>query len=305
MTLRTDASSALKLTRPAQWPILSAQLAVGILLAVPVLRPDGGFGDRLAFSPWILAAAWAAWVPLLNGGTLAFNSAYDRDTGPVAYLRNPPPPPAWLAAFGLAAMIGGALLGGLSVGLGFGLITLVCVLLSVLYSHPAVRLKARPGLDLLTNMIGYGAGTTVAGILAGRAALDSGAPPAGGFGLWFGVGFGLLFGSFYPLTQIYQIRADRGRGDRTLATALGVRRSLVVALLLGLAAGGAFWVGLDVRPTAPRWPLIAALGLWIGHLVLWLNGAAGFTDARHERGMYIALALWAVTDLAILGCWFG
>ncbi len=84
-----------------------------------------------------------------------------------------------------------------------------------------------------------------------------------------------------------------------------MRRSLVVALLLGLAAGGAFWVGLDVRPAAPRWPLIAALGLWIGHLVLWLNGAAGFTDARHERGMYIALALWAVTDLAILGCWFG
>ncbi len=80
---------------------------------------------------------------MLNGGTLAFNSAYDRDTGPVAYLRNPPPPPAWLAAFGLAAMIGGALLGGLSSGSASALIALVCVLLSVLYSHPAVR--SRPG----------------------------------------------------------------------------------------------------------------------------------------------------------------
>jgi len=281
-------TDALRLTRPGQWPILSAQLAVGVILS----RPSGA--DAPAILP--LVAAWLGWVVLLNGGTLAFNSAYDRDTGPVAYLRRPPRPPGGLAQWSLARMLTGALVGWVGVDPRFGAITLVCVGLSVLYSHPATRWKSRPGLDLLVNMLGYGAGTTLAGLLAGFAA---------GWGDNLGNlrlvgGFALLFGSFYPLTQIYQCAEDRARGDRTLATALGQRGSLALALLLGLGAAGLLLTMPQLEATADRLVLIAALTGWLLHLVFWWSQAPGWPDARHERGMYHALVLWSLVDLALV-----
>ena len=168
MTTSSEIHDAWRLMRPGQWPILTAQFFLSVMLLSP--RAAGGGCWLNPVSLAVLACAWLVWVVLLNGGTLAFNSAHDRDTGPVAYLPSPPPPPAWLGTAAMVVMASGAVLGWLVVGSAFGLVVAVCVLLSVLYSHPAARLKSRPGLDLLTNMIGYGAGTTLAGMLAGLAA---------------------------------------------------------------------------------------------------------------------------------------
>lgn len=289
--------AGLALSRPRQWPILSAQLAVGVLLAAPAGAPwPAGGPDALT-----LAAAWLAWVVLLNGGTLAFNSAHDRDTGPVAYLRRPPTPPQGLADWSRAAMAVGVLVGAAGVGISFGLLIAGCVVLSILYSHPRTRWKSRPGLDLAVNVLGYGGGTTLAGLLAGRAAGWTGEPAAG---WWFTVAFGLLFGSFYPLTQLYQATADRARGDRTLATALGVRPALVLAMALAVAAAVALVAGFSAGGAGGRavWPL-AAVGLWTVHLAWWWRCGEGCRDADHERGMYRALVLWAVVDAAVVLAW--
>lgn len=297
MSLAGGLGAGLALARPRQWPILTAQLAVGVLLAAPsgVLSP----ADGVRVMP--LVAGWLAWVVLLNGATLAFNSAYDRDTGPVAYLRKPPPPPAGLAAWSLAAMIAGVLVGGLGVGPVFGGVVAACVLLSVLYSHRRTRWKSRPGLDLAVNVVGYGAGTTLAGVLIGAAAgWTRGAADAA----WFVAAFGLLFGSLYPLTQLYQAADDRARGDRTLVTALGTRPALVLAILLALAAGAALAAGFAAGGVQERavWPL-GATGLWILHLVWWWRRTPSWSAADHERGMYRALLLWAAIDAAVIGAW--
>ena len=61
---------------------------MGVALALPPWPALAGAVRSLA--PLPLAGAWLAWVVLLNGGTLAYNSAWDRDTGAVAYLRRPP-----------------------------------------------------------------------------------------------------------------------------------------------------------------------------------------------------------------------
>lgn len=297
MTRPAPLVAALRLTRPAQWPILTAQLMISMLLAAPVVGA--------AWSPWLaglsgvtLAAAWLGWVVLLNGGTLAFNSAYDRDTGPVAYLAQPPEPPTGLAQAALAGMACGALLTTFLVGPFFGALTFFCLVLSVLYSHPRTRWKSVPGLDLLVNMVGYGAGTTLAGILAIKGELPSTS------GWWFTAGFGLLFGSFYPLTQIYQTTADRARGDRTLTTALGIRPSLGLALVLAAGAGTALLLGChtDARSSWAGW-LILVMVLWSGHLVWWWVRAKRWDDARHERAMYHALGLWAIVDAAVAVVW--
>ena len=114
----------------------------------------------------------------------------------------------------------------------------------------------------------------------------------------------------YPLTQIYQVDEDRRRGDRTLASALGVRRSLSVALG---AAGVAFalFVTAGLRagwrlgtPDRWRWSALAlALLAWAGVLIPWRARWSSWGPADHQRGMYLALGAWAVTDLVVVLAW--
>ncbi|MDO9170944.1 MAG: UbiA family prenyltransferase [bacterium] len=290
--------------RPRQWPILTAQLAVG-LLAAPALHdaivPRRALPEPAAAATLqtdVLLWAWLAWVLCLNGGTLAFNSAHDRDVDDVAYLRAPPPPPPRLAAFALLLMAAG-LVPALLVSPRFAAVTAACVLLSVAYSHPATRWKGVPGLDLAVNAVGYGAGTTLAGLLAGRAA--AGRPDAwpDGPGWLLTGGFALLFGSFYPMTQLYQIAADSARGDRTLATALGATRSLDLALVLSVGAAALLLAGADPR-TVPRLILVLTLAMWCLAAAAWRQRAPRLTPHQHEARMYAALALWALIDAAVL-----
>jgi len=286
----------LLLLRPRQWPILTVQLAVGVLAspALPWITWPGGRPERLLL-------AWLAWVVGLNGGTLAYNSAWDRDEESIAYLDDPPPPPPGLARFALVLMLAGVGVAA-AVSPTLAVLTGCCVLLSVLYSHPRTRAKGIPGLDLLINMVGYGGGTTLAG-LAVAAAAASAPLVLTAADRWLCAGFALLFGSFYPLTQIYQLDADRRRGDRTLAVALGVRRSLLLAMLLGAGAAwcllraGACW-GSDLLL------LGIALVLWLALLVGWLGRAGTMSPVDHARGMKAALWVWAVVDLAVVGTRF-
>ena len=297
MTAFAVGRALLVFSRPRQWPILTAQLAVGVLLAQPHSPAPAALAAPGAGA--VVAGAWLAWVVLLNGGTLAYNSAWDRDTDAVAFLRQPPQPPPRLAAWSLVVMGGGAVVGWVVVGPVFGGLIAGCVALSVLYSHPATRWKSRPGLDLVVNMAGYGAGTTWAGLLAGHAA--TGAAPGAGEP-WLVAGFALLFGSLYPTTQIYQIREDRSRGDTTLTTALGLRRALGLALVLG-GAGTACLLAAAGGGTGRA--LTAGAGLaWLLHLAVWLMRAERWNDAHHERGMYRALLLWGVVDAAVVAAHF-
>lgn len=73
---------------------MAAHTALGWLLATGFTAPD-----RLA------TVGLLAWVVALNGGTLALNSAFDRDDDDVAYLRQPPPVPAGLAVVAMALML--------------------------------------------------------------------------------------------------------------------------------------------------------------------------------------------------------
>jgi len=309
---RVDSRQAvLRLMRPRQWPILTAQLAVGVL-AAPACAVAVADGPEAHTAIFVLFGAWLGWVVCLNGGTLAFNSAYDRDVHDIAYLRDPPPPPSWLAGFALCVMIVGAALATALLPL-LGLVTALCVALSVLYSHPAVRWKSVPGADLAVNMVGYGGGTTLAGLLAGQLAFAGAEHQAALLRspAWLLVlGFALLFGSFYPATQLYQLADDRERGDRTLAAALGRRPSLVLSIVLGWAASVCFVLYLgDVRPRLlpgslpmPVSVLLAAPALiaWQAHLHAWYFRVRTMTTEQQERGMYRALVLWALVDVGVL-----
>ena len=286
--------------RPRQWPILTFQLMVGIFTASSVAAAIS-LGSFETFSWNGLVMAWLAWVVCLNGGTLAFNSAYDRDEKDIAYLVKPPIPPHHLATISFILMVIGSGLAFL-VTPAFGLVTGVCVIMSVLYSHDSFRWKSIPGGDLAINMVGYGGCTTLSGIMVGQAILGAISVNPDLAGWLLIVGFGLLFGSFYPLTQIYHLDTDQERGDLTLVAAIGAGKALTLAIVLGIAAAifllGSTWLWNDAL--TPILPLLAALIIWIVMLAVWHRKSASMDAVAHEKGMYIALTVWAVIDVSIL-----
>ncbi len=266
--------------RPLEWPIMTAHFLLGTLLAA-------GWGLRA--QPALLG--WLVFVALMNGGTLAINSAYDQDEGDIGYLKAPPKPPEHLAVFS-SVLLGASSILGFLLPLPFALINLACVVMSLLYSVPPVRLKARAGWDLLINCLGFGLLTPLAGwAVTGR--------PFSRAVLLATLGFGFLFATLYPMTQIYQVAEDSRRGDRTLVIQVGVGRSLALALLAAGLAHACFGAGVLALGRSPL-PLGLSLFAWMALLLPWLRGWRTWTDHQHEAGMYWGLAAWAVTDLSIL-----
>ena len=273
--------------RPAEWPIMAGHTLLGYILAVGVRGAWGG--EHLGRA--ILALV--IWVVFLNGGTLAINSVFDKDEGDIGYLNAPPPLPRYLLHFSVALLVIGQLF-AFALPVGFQIAYAICFILSVLYSVPPFRFKAVAGVDWVINMWGFGTITPYAAWAATGRPLDA------GHGLVL-LAFCPLFAGLYPLTQLYQVDEDRRRGDRTLALILGMRASLVVATLSTLLSfallGWALAVlGVGVKSMA----LLLPLALWLAVLVPWLLHHAAWRPQQHQRGMYRALAAWAVTDVAVL-----
>ncbi len=273
---------------------MAAHTALGYLLAVGL---DGAaHGEQVGTA----LLGGVLWVVCLNGGTLALNSAFDRDEGDVAYLRNPPPPPRRLAAFSLGLMAAGQLL-AMNLPRPYQVAYAICFVLSLAYSVPPVRLKAVAGADWLINMVGFGTLTPYAGwVTTGRA------PDAVGGAVL--LAFCPLFAALYPLTQLYQLEEDARRGDRTLALRLGVGRSLDVSIVaVGLAFAVFAWAGRHAQWSGnERWRWLAlgvALAAWLAVVLPWRVRGDRLTPSQHQRGMYLALAAWAVTDVAVLLAW--
>jgi len=162
---------------------------------------------------------------LLWGGTNAFNSAEDRDTGPVNLLPNPPPLPPHLAAFGLALMFAAIPAAALREWRCAALVA-AAVVLSIFYSWrgaPWRRGKDIPGVDNLINASGCGIGSFWLGwCTTGE--------PLTGTAIYLGLAWTVcLFGGM-PTAQIFQLRLD----DRTSnwTARLGAARTLRLGALL-------------------------------------------------------------------------
>jgi 4-hydroxybenzoate polyprenyltransferase len=271
--------------RPLEWPIMTAHMLLGTLLAVGWHLPKQTF------------AAWVVFVVALNGGTLALNSAFDQDEGDIGYLKQPPKPPKHLAAFGYA-LLAIAFLWSMRFiaykpgGRYFFEIVMTCVLMSIVYSVPPIRLKARAGWDLLINCAGFGFFTPLAGwTLTGR--------PMTPMILDLCVGFGLLFAALYPLTQIYQVEEDTRRGDSTLVIKVGVGRSLTYAIIATL--GTHLWfVKACLHARVSPLPLLLSLAAWLGLLLPWRLTWKAWDAKKAESGMYRGLWAWAITDISAL-----
>ncbi len=286
-----DAYSYVLHLRPREWPIVAAHVFFGFALAVAA--------EPTAWSRWPEALLGIAlFVVCLNGGTLAINSAFDRDEGDIGYLDAPPPPPPHLLAFGMGLMAFGQIAAFVVLSWPFAVVYAACFVMSVLYSVPPFRWKAVAGLDIAINALGFGSLTAFAGW-----ALADISPPA--WAITVLAGFVPLFAALYPLTQLYQFDEDRRRGDRTFALVIGMRASLIFANGTTVLAFALFLGGLWAGPAGGAAAiLLIPLAVWLALLLRWLSRYPTMSPAEHKRGMYDALKAWAITTVALLAAAF-
>ncbi|MFU8859524.1 MAG: UbiA family prenyltransferase [Cyclonatronaceae bacterium] len=202
---------------------------------------------------------------LLFGGATAFNSWYDRDSGPVGGLRNPPKMQPWMLQASWGLQIAGGCLAVLA-GWQFFLLYMLSMFFFWLYSAPGPRWKGHPLLSLAGIGISTGTGSFLMGFsAAGHEFLSLHVIAAS-------LGVAMVILSLYPVSQVYQMVDDMKRGDQTFFIRYGlagVRRFFA----------GMFFPGL----------LILALALWYEgqRTIALLLPAAGM-----PAGALIALLLY-------------
>jgi 4-hydroxybenzoate polyprenyltransferase len=212
----------------------------------PTLAPLFLWGALLSGGTWTAAttAAFLALHLFLYPAATALNSAYDRDSGPVAGMERPPEVPRGLGRFALAVAAAGAALAAWA-GAAFLLIYVAVAGWTWAYSHPRIRWKADPWKSAAAIALGQGA----LGFVAGWVATAEHGPPAEAL-LAGATGAALTALGLYPATMAFQVEEDRARGDRTLAVALGVGGALRLGTLC-LLLGGAVTVWLVARRFGP------------------------------------------------------
>jgi 1,4-dihydroxy-2-naphthoate octaprenyltransferase len=179
--------------------------------------------------------SFASLYLFLYPGITAFNSAYDRDTGPVSGMERPPVVPPGLLGFSILLQAMGAGIAAVA-GAAFLLLYSTIALLAAGYSHPRTRWKASPWGSALVVALGQG----LLGFAAGWAAGADVLPDIGSTRFVLGgLGAALTTLGLYPSTQVFQLQEDERRGDRTLALVLGPVRALRLGSLCLIAAGAA------------------------------------------------------------------
>jgi 1,4-dihydroxy-2-naphthoate octaprenyltransferase len=199
----------------------------------------------------------------LYPGANAFNSAFDRDTGPIGGLARPPAVPTGLARWSAWLQAAGAALAPI-VGLAFTAGYLILWMIFTAYSHPRTRWKRSPLASTAAIVagqggIGYWLGWSASGNGAAIQAAEWSAGDA-----WALVAACAVVAALYPLTQVYQLEADRARRDRTLASVLGPRGTLAwsaggfAVAAAALAAGGSTGLAVYAAGSALAAGAIAA-----------------------------------------------
>lgn len=150
---------------------------------------------------------------LLFGGATAFNSYWDKDEGPIGGLKNPPKMTRWMRDASMAMKFTG-LIWAVTIGWLYATIYLISMILFWLYSTPLARWKGDPYLSLIAIGLSTGTSSVLLGALAAGSELS-------GTILIAAIGVTLLILSLYPVSQIFQIKEDRKRGDYTFAIRFG------------------------------------------------------------------------------------
>ncbi len=165
--------------------------------------------------------------PASNG----YNSYMDQDESSIGGLENPPKPTKQL--FYVSILFDAIGLGlSLFIGLYFFICVLAYMLASRAYSYKGIRLKKYPIAGFLTVVFFQGAFTfwmVYHGISKNVVVVDNKI-------LLVLTACLFLIGGFYPLTQIYQHKADKASGDITISYKLGIKGTFIFCAIMFLVS---------------------------------------------------------------------
>ena len=164
----------------------------------------------------VLFVCWHFFIyPASNG----FNSYFDKDKESIAGIKYPPKVTKELYYFSIALDVIGILL-ALCIHLTTAISMLIYGLISKAYSHPSIRLKKRPVVSWIIVSVFQGYFVflvtywAIHDIPISRLTTSMIQIPA--------LLTTMMLMSAYPITQVYQHKEDRERGDFTLSLRLGV-----------------------------------------------------------------------------------
>ncbi|WP_207429276.1 UbiA family prenyltransferase [Pedobacter sp. SYSU D00535] len=246
-----------------------------------------------SWSAFLVFVVWHFFVyPASNG----YNSYFDKDEGSIALIEKPPAVDKSLYNFSLLLEGIGVLL-ALLVSLEFAMAAVLYGVLSKMYSHPSVRLKAHPYLSFLVVFIFQGAFIYWASYAAisELSLAQSWSYP----NIVAGLTCSCLIGASYPLTQVYQHEEDLKRGDRTLSLVLGVKGTFVFAGCLFALGCGLMFHYWELQHTTVYFWLFLVFVLPVMFVFLkWL--IRSWKD-RHNANFKFMSKMTMVSGLAMLG----
>lgn len=310
-----DAALSLwRLSRPEVWLVTWVPMYVGHLLATREIVP--GFARWAAF--WASAAAegetasgffgtllgWLgetraflfaclAMGPLVWAATLLVNDVHDLEGDRKNPRKSRSPLVQGLVTRGwaLASAYVFATLAfavALLVNLAFAAFTLAALALAWAYSAPPLRLKTRPGADVLVNAIGVGGLAGLAGWAIARPVAESPWP--------FLPQALLVAAAVYVPTTLVDHDADRASGYSTFATKLGPRRAYLVGFACWtLSCAGAIALAA-AEIVIPR-VMLPILVIFCPLLVFEYHAFIG--KAETPRAMVKGILLCSFTFLAV------
>ncbi len=281
-------------------PALLVPQYLGLVLATRELWPS----DSAVAWRWLLAAL--ACSPLIGGGaTHLLNDAMDLEDDRTNPRRQQSPLVrglvgrrevlAWAAGLRLLAL-------GMSawISLRFLLVYLAMTALSIAYSVRPVRLKARAGWDVLAQASAQGLFFPLTGWVLAR--------PLADFPWWLAAHFTSALAVPFLFVLLYDLPADRARGIRTSAVALGSRGTMWAGLALMLAALGLLVAFAALRyVVAPRFlcyalPLLAAQLLFLPRAWRLRDDPPRLKRYIYSTAGWLGLAPYAVWTLYLAGC---
>lgn len=207
---------------PVFWGVSIMPFYIGWSLASHKIYPTELYPEVFLFLMGFLAVG-----PFLGGATILYNDYYDRFTDKHSRRKKHLPlliglvKPESVHLLSIALFVL-AFLTSLLVSYLFALLISLCILLSFVYSKPPLRFKERPGLDLLTNIIGSGVLCSFSGWIVVGSFYDF---PF----FWvllpiFGVG------AIYAPTTIIDYESDVREEVKTIATYFGKKKTYYFGL---------------------------------------------------------------------------
>ncbi|UCF07530.1 MAG: UbiA prenyltransferase family protein [Thermoplasmata archaeon] len=240
------------------WVFASGKLFPTFILDLLASNPSSS-ENTAEFTTFLFALLTLG--PLLGGSTLLYNDYWDSEVDRGSKRKGLFPLPQGLlsqeAVFRTSIIFMLlAVLFSLLVSPVFALLVGICLVLSLSYSTPPVRIKERAGLDVITNMVGSGLLCSIAGWIIVKSFVDY--PFVWGIASMTGVA------AIYIPTTIIDHASDKAAGVNTFAVRFGTRTAYLSGVAsITIANAVIIYMGLNHYFITPElimvvWPVALA-----------------------------------------------